>query len=61
MVYFFGDYMLIDTHCHLLSEDYDNIDEIITEALVDGIQLVFNGYNRETNEEAIRLAKNMKR
>ncbi|MGI6324860.1 MAG: TatD family hydrolase [Bacilli bacterium] len=55
---FFGDYMLIDTHCHLLSEDYDNIDEIITEALVDGIQLlVINGYNRETNEEAIRLAK----
>jgi len=50
--------MLIDTHCHLQSYNYNNSDEIIKESLNSGIAyLIINGYNLKTNEEAILLSK----
>ena len=44
--------MLIDTHCHLSKEDYDNLDEIISE--MDGIMII-SGCDDETNKEVIEI------
>lgn len=51
---FFGDFMLIDTHCHLSDEDYENLDEIIKN--MDGI-MIASGCNDKTNKEVIELVK----
>ena len=45
--------MMIDTHCHLSKEDYDNLEEII-EKMKDNIMIV-SGTNDETNKEVIEL------
>ena len=44
--------MLIDTHCHLSYEDYDNLDEIIKN--MDGI-MIASGCNDNTNKEVLKL------
>ena len=44
--------MLIDTHCHLSKEDYENIEEIVNE--MDGIMIV-SGCDDKTNLEVIEL------
>lgn len=44
--------MLIDTHCHLSNEDYENVEEIIKN--MDGI-MIANGCSDETNKEVIKL------
>jgi len=44
--------MLIDTHCHLSYEDYDNLEEIIKN--MDGI-MIASGCNDKTNEEVLEL------
>ena len=44
--------MLIDTHCHLSYEDYDNLDEIIKN--MDGI-MIASGCNDKTNKEVLEL------
>jgi len=51
---FFGDFMLIDTHCHLSYEDYDNLDEIIKN--IDGI-MIASGCNEKTNKEVLELVE----
>ena len=43
---------MIDTHCHLSKEYYDNIDEIVSS--MEGIMIV-SGCNDETNKEVIDL------
>lgn len=45
---------MIDTHCHLFKEDYDNLEEVISN--MDGIMVVA-GTNRQTNQEVIELCK----
>lgn len=48
--------MYIDTHCHLSSEDYDDIDNVIEDnkkALVD--KIVVSGCSRESIEEVMVL------
>ncbi len=47
-----GDFMLIDTHCHLSNDDYDNLDEIIKN--MDGI-MIASGCNNKTNKEVLEL------
>lgn len=48
--------MLVDTHCHLFSEYYDNIDEVIMKAKEAGVvMIVVNGVDRKTNEEVLKL------
>lgn len=49
--------MLIDTHCHLSKEDYENIDEIVNE--MDGI-IIISGCNDETNKEVIEIVNKYK-
>ena len=48
--------MLIDTHCHLFLEYYEDIDLIIERAIKNGIKMVIvNGCNQKTNEEVLKL------
>lgn len=44
--------MLIDTHCHLSYDDYENLDEIIKN--MEGIMIV-SGCNDKTNKEVLEL------
>ena len=49
-----GDFMFIDTHCHLSKEDYDDIDKVIMEdkeAEVD--KIVVSGCSREAIDEVM--------
>ncbi|MBR6690984.1 MAG: TatD family hydrolase [Bacilli bacterium] len=46
--------MLIDTHCHLGYDDYDNLDEIIRS--MDGI-MIASGCDDKTNLEVLELVK----
>ena len=52
MYNYFGDIMLIDTHCHLSKDDYDNIGEVIKS--MDGI-MIASGCNDKTNKEVLKL------
>lgn len=51
---FFGDFMLIDTHCHLGREDYDNLDEVILN--MNGI-MIASGCEDKTNKEVLSLVE----
>lgn len=46
--------MLIDTHCHLSYDDYENLDEIINN--MDGYMLT-SGCDDKTNKEVLELTK----
>ena len=45
--------MMVDTHCHLLKEDYDNLDDIIMK-MKDNI-IIASGYDSKSNLEVIDL------
>jgi len=48
---------MIDIHCHLESNDYDNIDEIINECKKNNVnKIIVSGYNLESSKEAVELA-----
>ena len=47
--------MLIDTHCHLLKEDYENVDEIISH--MGNNIMIACGTNPKDNLEVIELCK----
>ena len=49
---FFGDFMLIDTHCHLNKADYENVDDIIKN--MNGI-MIASGCSDESNKEVLEL------
>ena len=50
--------MYIDTHCHLSSEDYDNISEIILENRKNGIdKIIISGCTRDSIKESLDIAK----
>lgn len=49
--------MLIDTHCHLQSENYDNNKKIIEDSFKNNVSImIINGYDLKNNIEAIELA-----
>ena len=53
--------MLIDTHCHVLSCEYDNTDKIIKEAFDSGVDKIFiNGFDEESSKEAVVLSNKYK-
>lgn len=45
--------MLIDTHCHLNYEDYENLDQIINEKNI----MIASGCDDKTNKEVLELVK----
>lgn len=48
--------MLVDTHCHVLSEYYDNIEEVINMAKASGVEMIIvNGVNGKSNREVLEL------
>ncbi len=48
--------MLVDTHCHLFMEYYEDIELVLERARAEGVQMVIvNGTNRRDNEEVLRL------
>ena len=50
--------MLVDTHCHLFSEYYDDIDAVIERAYNNNIgMIIVNGYNMNSNREVLELVK----
>jgi len=51
--------MLIDTHCHLNSNKFDdNVEEVINRALNNDVKtMIVVGYDHETNRKAIKLAE----
>lgn len=50
--------MLIDTHCHIYGEYYDNIDDLMNKLKNRGISTIINnGCNLKTSNEVIELSK----
>ena len=49
---------MIDTHCHIFKEYYDNIDDIINKSSLNGVdKMIVNGTNLENNKEILKLAE----
>lgn len=46
--------MMIDTHCHLSVDDYDNLEEVISH--MDNNIIIVSGANTKSNKEAVDLA-----
>lgn len=50
--------MLVDTHCHLFREYYEDIDSVVKRAIVNDVgMIVVNGYNMDSNREVLELVK----
>lgn len=50
--------MLIDSHCHVLSSEYDNVYEIIENAFSNKVdKLIINGFDIESSREAVKLSE----
>lgn len=52
-------YLLIDSHCHILSSEFKNPKEIIENSKLCGVdKMIINGFDLESSREAITLANN---
>lgn len=49
--------MIIDTHCHIYEEYYENIDNFMKEIEEENIILIVNGVDPKSNKEVINLTK----
>lgn len=50
--------MLVDTHCHIFSEYYDDIDNVVDECLNNNTKVLINaGVDKKTSLEVIELCK----
>ena len=50
--------MIIDTHCHVLSSEYDNPEYIIEESFKNNVgKIIINGYDLNSSIEAVKLSK----
>ena len=50
--------MLVDTHCHLFQEYFDDIDSVIERCIYHDVgMIIVNGTNRYDNEEVLKLVK----
>ena len=52
--------MLIDSHCHILSTEYDDVNKVIQEITKSNILMIINGYDVSSSIEAVELAKKYK-
>ena len=48
---------MIDTHCHLFKEHYEDLDDLINTMKNENISAICNGCESKTNEEVIMLSK----
>lgn len=49
--------MYIDTHCHILKEEYSNIDELITECKLKNVnKIIISGCELNNIEESIEIS-----
>lgn len=48
---------MIDTHCHLLSSEYDNLKEILNDIEKTNIKCILNGCDMLSNIESLELSK----
>lgn len=50
--------MFTDTHCHVLREDYDNIDEVLSNAKNNNVnRIICSAYNMSSSKEVLELSK----
>ena len=50
--------MLIDTHCHILSSEYENLDEVIKLSFDNNLdKMIINGFDLDSSDEAVELSK----
>ena len=50
--------MLIDTHCHFEKQYYDDFDEILNNAKLDGVtKIIASGCSKSANAEALEFAQ----
>lgn len=50
--------MLVDTHCHIFSEYYDDIESVIQKSKNAGVgAIIVNGVDRKSNEEILKLIR----
>ena len=50
--------MVVDTHCHIFSEYFEDIDKVIERCLCHGVEMIIvNGTNRHDNEEVLKLVR----
>lgn len=48
--------MFVDTHCHIVSEYYDDIDDIVKKSANSGVlKIIVNGYDMKSNREVLEL------
>lgn len=51
--------MITDTHCHVLSDKYYNVYDVIDRLEEDNIKrIIINGYNGKSNKEVVSLVNN---
>lgn len=54
-----GVFMFIDTHCHLSRDDYDDIDQVVQDNRLAGIEkIIISGCTRESIVESLDISKN---
>lgn len=48
---------MIDTHCHLLSSEYDNLEEVLNDIEKSNIKCIVNGCDMLSNIESLELSR----
>lgn len=52
--------MIVDTHCHLFSKEYENLDVLIKKMEEENILAIVSGYDCESSIEAYNLSRKYK-
>jgi len=47
---------MIDTHCHLFSSDYEDLDDLLKKIENEGIRCIVNGCDMVSNNELLELS-----
>ena len=49
--------MLIDSHCHILSSEYEKPEDVIKDSKTFGVdKMIINGYDLKSSAEAVLLS-----
>lgn len=47
---------MIDTHCHLFTSEYDDLDDLLENIKKEGIKCIINGCDMVSNKEVLKLS-----